>query len=77
MEIKQIIRRFIKRFVGDKTFEDSEDIFKKGLVNSLFAMQLVAFIEDEFDITIENDDLVLTNFKDVNSIADLIQRKSN
>lgn len=75
MEVKSKIRGFLSRFVGDKTFEDSDNIFEKGLVNSLFAMQLVVFIENDFGITMQNEDLELENFKDVNSIVALIQSK--
>jgi acyl carrier protein len=56
--------------------QDSEDVFGLGFVNSMFAMQLVLFIEKEFQITIENEDLELENFNSVNAIADLIERKN-
>ena len=54
---------------------DDDNIFESGLVNSLFAMQLVSFIEEEFEISIENEELDLDNFKDVNSIAALVSSK--
>lgn len=76
MEIKEKIRKFLSRFVGDRVFEDTDNIFEKGLVNSLFAMQLVVFIENDFSIIIQNEDLELDNFKDVNSICALIESKS-
>jgi len=75
MEIKEKIKKFLGRFVGDKTFDDSDNIFEKGLVNSLFAMQLVMFIENDFGIIMQNEDIQLENFKDVNSIVKLIQLK--
>jgi len=43
--------------VGDK-----EDIFERGLVNSLFAMQLVMFVEREFAIVVERQDLDIRHF---------------
>jgi len=77
MNIKEEVRNFLSRFVGDKTFEDSDNIFENGLANSLFAMQLVIFIENNFGVTMQNEDLELENFKDVNSIVALIQSKLN
>lgn len=77
MEINAKVRKFLSRFVGGKTFDDADNIFEKGLVNSLFAMQLVAFIENDFGITMQNEDLELENFKDVNSIVALIESKLN
>ena len=75
MEVNGKVRKFISRFIGEKTFEDNDNIFEKGLVNSLFAMQLVVFIENEFAIILENNDIEIDNFKDVNSITSLIQSK--
>jgi len=72
---KAKIKAFISRFVREREIEDNADIFELGFVNSLIAMQLVLFVEKEFSISIENDDLDLENFKSVNAIADLIDRK--
>lgn len=75
METKQRIRAFLAKFINEKSVNDDDNIFKKGLVNSLFAMQLVTFIEQEFDVAVENDELDIDNFKDINSIAKLIDSK--
>ena len=38
-------------------------------------MQLVNFVETEFGIKVEQEDLEIENFNTVNSIADLAYRK--
>jgi acyl carrier protein len=75
-ENKVKIKEFLSRFIRNHDLQDSEDVFGLGFVNSMFAMQLVLFIEKEFQITIENEDLELENFNSVNAIADLIERKN-
>lgn len=55
---------------------ESQDIFSLGFVNSLFAMELVMFIEKEFAITIPNDELRIDNFRTANAMAELIDRLS-
>lgn len=75
--IKDTVRKFIQRFVSGQSFKDDTNVFENGMVNSLFAMQLVSFVENEYDITVENEDIDLNNFKDVNSIAKLIESKLN
>ncbi len=75
MEIKEKVRKFMGRFFRNAEIEDDTDIFEKGFANSLFSMQLVMFIEKEFDLVIENDDLDLENFKSINAISDLIKAK--
>lgn len=76
MEEKKIkIKQFLGRFIRVRELADDSDIFASGLVNSLFAMQLVMFLEDEFCIKIENHELNLSNFKSVNAILAFLERK--
>jgi acyl carrier protein len=75
-ENKQKIRDFLNRHFHNHTFQDDEDIFALGFVNSLFAMQLVLFVEQEFGFTIENEDLDIDNFRTISSIAGLVERKA-
>lgn len=70
------VREFLSGFIRNSSFGNDDDIFALGFVNSLFAMQLVLFVETEFGLTIENDDLDLDNFRSVNAIAGLIERKT-
>ncbi|WP_432405011.1 acyl carrier protein [Wukongibacter sp. M2B1] len=74
-ENKMKIRKFLSRFFRKRELLDDEDIFSLGFVNSLFAMQLVMFIEKEFGIQVGNDDMDLKNFSSIDSINRLIQDK--
>jgi len=74
-ENKEKIKKFLSRFFRKHELGDDEDIFSLGFVNSLFAMQLVMFIEKEFGISVENKDLDLKNFSTVNAINQLIENK--
>lgn len=73
---KAKIRAFLKRFIRHHHLSDDEDIFESGFVNSMVALQLVLFVESEFNITVENEDLKLENFSTVNALAHLIERKT-
>jgi methoxymalonate biosynthesis acyl carrier protein len=72
---KAKIYAFLSRSFRDHNLEDDEDIFATGFVNSLLAMQLVLFVEKEFNISIDNDDLDLENFRTIKAIDGLIERK--
>lgn len=74
MKEKELIREFLKKYIKVENMEEDTNIFESGLANSLFAMQLVNWIEDEFDISITNEQLDLENFKSINAIANLISR---
>lgn len=63
------------QYIQDPNLKDEDDIFTSGYVNSLFAMQLVLFVEKTFRIKIENEDLQMDNFRTINALARLITEK--
>ncbi|RME41880.1 MAG: acyl carrier protein [Caldilineae bacterium] len=73
-EVKSRIRTFLKQYI-QHDLSDEEDIFAAGFVNSLFAMQLVLFVEDTFGLKVESEDLNLDNFRSINALANLVVRK--
>ena len=74
--MKEIIRNFLLEYIKDYELQDDDDIFDLGLVNSLFAMQVVLFVEQEFDLEIDGADLDFSHFRTVNSIQKLVQSKT-
>ncbi|MDY7095345.1 MAG: acyl carrier protein [Acidobacteriota bacterium] len=72
---KEKIKTFLARFFSNHELQDDEDIFALGFVNSLLAMQLVQFVEKEFGVTVEDEDLDLDNFRTVNAIDGLVGQK--
>jgi acyl carrier protein len=74
--IRTKTRAFIAKFFQNVELQDSDDIFELGFVNSLFAMQLVLFVEAEFGFTVENDDLDIGNFRSIDAIVHLVESKT-
>jgi len=72
---KQKIKEFLSRFMRNHDLKDDEDIFARGFINSLAALQLVQFLEKEFGIAVEDEDLDLDNFRTLNSMDELLERK--
>jgi acyl carrier protein len=70
------IKEFLSRFFKGHELQPDEDIFALGFVNSLLAMQLVAFVEKEFGVTVADDDLDLDNFRSIGAIAGFVARKT-
>ena len=73
--IKAQTREFMGKFFQSSDLKDDDDIFALGLVNSLFAMQLVMFVEKTFNMTVEDDDLNIDNFRTINAITQLVLGK--
>jgi methoxymalonate biosynthesis acyl carrier protein len=74
--IKEEIRGFITRSIQIPQLADDDDLFATGIVNSLFAVQLVTFIEKRFALEVEAEDLEIRNFRSLNAAADFVRRKT-
>ncbi|HXT68209.1 MAG TPA: acyl carrier protein [Vicinamibacterales bacterium] len=74
---KARIKFFLSKWFRDYQLRDDEDIFALGFVNSLLAIQLLAFLEREFGVTIEDQDLDFDNFRTLNGMDALLHRKTN
>ncbi|WP_257453433.1 acyl carrier protein [Archangium lipolyticum] len=79
MDIRREIRSFIESqaiFNKEKlAFGDDDNFFELRIVSSLFAMQLVTHLEKTFNLTLEDDDLDISNFGSINAIVRFIERK--
>lgn len=75
MDNKYIVKEYLSKVLRKNDFEDDEDIFASGSVNSLFAMQLILFLEKRFGITVGKKDLDRDNFKSLNAITKFLDTK--
>ncbi len=74
-ERKEKIKIFLSKFFRSHELRDDDDIFAMGFVNSLLALQLVNFLQKEFSITVEDEDLDLENFRTINNMDAMLERK--
>lgn len=51
------------------------DIIGEGLVDSLGIFKLIAFVEEEFKVTIEPNEVLLENFQTLRALRNLIAEK--
>jgi methoxymalonate biosynthesis acyl carrier protein len=51
-----------------------EDLFASGVVSSLFAMELVVFVEKTFGVSVTGADLTLANFRTVDAMTAMLDR---
>jgi acyl carrier protein len=79
LRIEETIRQFmldnLLAYDENQSLEDDDNIFESGFVDSSFAMQLVLFVEDAFNVSITDDDLDLANFSSINRITQFVKRK--
>ena len=80
MTIEEQIKDYIARnlLFSDNGYPYSDDIsfLDEGIVDSAGVMELVAFVEDDFHVTVEDLDITPDNFDSVSKIAAYIRRKT-
>jgi methoxymalonate biosynthesis acyl carrier protein len=56
------------------TVAPDQDLFGTGVVSSMFAMQLVVHLEENYDIAIVGPELKLDNFRTVQAMTRMVLR---
>ena len=75
-EIKETVRSFILSSINLSDVKDDDNLFESGIVNSLFAVQLMTYIEKTFAIEVGMDDLDIENFKSLNATTAFVLKKN-
>jgi acyl carrier protein len=67
----------LERFISDELLPGSDvsDPLAAGLLDSLAIEQLIAHIEERYDITFEDDEIVEENFTSLERLAELVDGK--
>jgi methoxymalonate biosynthesis acyl carrier protein len=73
-EVRTEIRKFLASSFPNLEISDDDDLFARGIANSLFTMQLIMFIEKNFTVQIPNKCLEIENFRTVTAMTDLVER---
>ena len=77
-DLKQQIREFIVEnflFGGANGLKDDTSFLDEGIMDSTGALELVTFLEEEFSITVEDEELIPENLDSVNNVENYLQRK--
>ncbi|MCA9932731.1 MAG: acyl carrier protein [Ardenticatenaceae bacterium] len=49
-----------------------DDLLSNGIIDSLGILQMVAFIEERFNIQVPDEDVVFENFQSVKALSDYL-----
>ena len=75
-DLSRSIRDFLAGFCDLRGVADEDDLFSRKILNSLYAMQLVLFVEKSFAISVEDQELDLKNFGSIAAITRFVQQKT-
>ena len=68
-----IIENFI--FQGDDGLKEDTSFLENGIIDSTGVLELVAFIEETYGISVDDDEIVPENLDSISNITKYIQRK--
>jgi acyl carrier protein len=77
------IEEMLRKYIADNIlfnnngypFGDSDSFFENGIVDSTNILELVMFVEEEFGITIDDNELIPDNFDSVSKLSRFTKSK--
>lgn len=79
MSVEEKIRGYILEnylFTDDQNALASSDSFlEKGIIDSTGILEVIHFLEDEFKVRVEDDEMVPENLDSVNNIVQFVAKK--
>ncbi|KAA3631187.1 MAG: acyl carrier protein [Calditrichaeota bacterium] len=82
---KDALKKEIKEFIVETflfgedadSFTDSDSFMHNGIVDSTGILEVTGFVEEKFNFTIENDEMIPANLDSVDNLANFITKKVN
>ena len=78
MSNAEIIRSYIVEnflFGDDSGLEDDSSFLEEGILDSTSALELVGFIEKEFSITVDDEEVIPENLDSIINIVNFLKKK--
>ncbi len=77
-ETKEKIKTFIVEnflFGSEDGLKDETSFLEEGIIDSTGILELVTFLEEEFSIAVEDEELVPENLNSINNVTAFLERK--
>lgn len=76
-DVKSTVRKFIVEnflFGVDDGFDDHTSFLDEGIIDSTGVLELVTFLEETYEIAVNDEDLVPENLDSVSNVASYVMR---
>ncbi len=77
-ELKDKIRTFVVEnflFGNNQNLEDTTSFLEEGIIDSTGVLELVSFIEEEFSIFVEDEELIPENLDSIYNVTAYLEKK--
>jgi acyl carrier protein len=68
-----IVENFL--FGKDDGLEDDTSFLEEGIIDSTGVLELVSFLEEEYGIAVEDEELIPENLDAINNVVEYLKRK--
>lgn len=79
-KVRSEIRKFIvdSYLLGDESikFTDSDSFMRRGIIDSMGILELTAFLEQQYSISVADSEMLPTNLDSVENLIGFIKSKS-
>lgn len=79
MSTRQAIRRYVLEnflFTDDESaLRDDDSFLAGGIIDSTGVLEIMLFVEDTFDVKVEDDEMLPENLDSINNLVAFVQRK--
>lgn len=76
-QIKEEVRNYLKEasLSSSDSIKDDTLIFDTGILDSMGLLFLIEFLNEQYSITVEDEELLPNNFESVNNITAFVKNK--
>ncbi len=77
-DVRARLREFVAKnfYLPDpKAFTDQTSFLDQGIIDSTGVLELVTFIENEYGISVADDDMVPQNFDSIDALAAFVAKR--
>ena len=78
-ELEQEVRGFIvENFLFgqvDNGLQDSDSLLERGIIDSTGVLEIVSFLEENYEIQVEDEELIPENLDSITNVIDYISKK--
>ena len=72
------IKNFIRTeliYDDEKDFDENTNLIERGIVDSMSLVRLISFLEENYEMQVQDEDIVPENFSSLNKISSFISER--
>lgn len=76
MDIRSAVRNFLKNAAPKGVhFGDADNLLTKGVIDSLRMLDLISFLESQYRLKVDEEELMPENFESVEAITRFVEQR--